>query len=1150
MDSSLLENTLNTAMNTPERLSALCLAVLLALPISSVHAQSLDWNLPGSGAWDTATANWTPDGGTTTTTFASDGTVDVNFNTGSDATITIAPGMNPASTTANPSGGTLQFSGGPIAGAGGLTKSGSGVLRLNGENSFTGKTVIQGGRLELWSSALLSNAGANGALGAPSGANAVIDMYNGSTLKVRQTGGSTQSTDRTIDLVDPAGAGTVTIQFNGNDCFYTLGEVTATGDGAKLLDLYTGVDGNGDREVVTINGPISDVTGDGSPLSLRVAYRTQTNGADSFFNLPGSNTFTGDIELTKGSGALRTGYFTVGGVRTNGGSTPGSGTLGGGSYPGDIAVGAQTVFNYLSSASQTLSGVISGTGTVNIDGGGTVTLAGASTLSGNIDVKSGSTFELADDAGVTFHVTDPSVNKITGNGTTSLNGDFTIDTSAVTVPAGSWTLVDVASATYGGTFTVAGAGWSESSDVWTKVDGISTWTFTEATGTLTLSSDAVITSFSYAGLNGTIDNDALAVTLWVAKGTDLADVAPSFTLTSGSCDQPNGAAPTPSFASSNPVTYTVTDGSTVNAYTVTVVEASGIIHVSAEKSGQESDAGLLEGPGGGLGETWNQVTTNNAGALLDSTGLTTGVGFTVNTDGLDKWNDAPLQMLHAGLRNFGKGSTKQLVITGLTPGDLYDVHIASTQGNFERGKGDWSTPNATTTVGSQSVDSTGNPLNISTWEKGYNHVSFENVEVDVDGEIVLDGVADPAYRLPVNGFQLVPIPPARIVSFEAAGQAGVIDQNALAISVTVPFGTDLSTLAPSFVVNSGSCDQTSGSPPSPTFAAQNPVDYVVTDGATVNTYSVTVTVEPPPPVTTTLVIDLGTSPSGTLIPGEQIITSGPTNYPIPALPAGSILRAIDVDVTLELPDEFALVNDLTLLFDPTPGTPGGDYILGITSPNPVAEFGPPTEVLSWSGGNGGVGTSLVETVTESAWTGDIDLASVGLFLGNTYVANGTWSGTITLTYDQVGGGSAFQNWATGGETFEGDANGDGVQDGLAFLLGAPTPATDASGLLPTVSESGGELVMTFNCLPVAAREGAVLKVEHSSTLGAAPDPWLATADVVPDADDPTADNGVTFVVTPGPTGPPALNSVTATIGSGEAAGGKLFARLVGLETAP
>ncbi|MCH7228894.1 matrixin family metalloprotease [Haloferula sp. A504] len=145
-----------------------------------------------------------------------------------------------------------------------------------------------------------------------------------------------------------------------------------------------------------------------------------------------------------------------------------------------------------------------------------------------------------------------------------------------------------------------------------------------------------------------------------------------------------------------------------------------------------------------------------------------------------------------------------------------------------------------------------------------------------------------------------------------------------------------------------------------------------------------------------------------------------------------------------------------------------------------------------------------------------------------------------LTVDIIEPITGYAEWATGGEPFDGDANGDGVQDGIAFLLGAAGPSTDASGLLPTATESGDNLILEFSCLPIAARAGAILELQHSSDLGIG-DPWLGVP--VPDASGgPTS--GVTFVVTPGVGG---LNDVTATIDASQGAGGRLFGRLSGTE---
>ncbi len=153
---------------------------------------------------------------------------------------------------------------------------------------------------------------------------------------------------------------------------------------------------------------------------------------------------------------------------------------------------------------------------------------------------------------------------------------------------------------------------------------------------------------------------------------------------------------------------------------------------------------------------------------------------------------------------------------------------------------------------------------------------------------------------------------------------------------------------------------------------------------------------------------------------------------------------------------------------------------------------------------------------------------------------------VGATYADVvpstGGGSAFDTWATSGTvtgvTFGGDANGDGVKDGLAFLLGATTPDDDASGLLPTASEDGG-LVMNFSMLDPASSAPAVLSLSHSGDLGIT-DPWS-----VPVAVPATTStmNGIEFVVSgSGPL------SVIATIpASGNALDGKLFGRLVAEE---
>ncbi len=150
-----------------------------------------------------------------------------------------------------------------------------------------------------------------------------------------------------------------------------------------------------------------------------------------------------------------------------------------------------------------------------------------------------------------------------------------------------------------------------------------------------------------------------------------------------------------------------------------------------------------------------------------------------------------------------------------------------------------------------------------------------------------------------------------------------------------------------------------------------------------------------------------------------------------------------------------------------------------------------------------------------------------------------------LSVQAAGSSSPFDTWAGTGTlgpvTFGGDTNGDGVQDGLAFLLGAANPDDSALGLLPTVTETGGGLVMTFSMLDSASRGTATLSVEHSSDLGIT-DPWstpVAVPDATPDPQIPPIDFQVS--------GGPGTLSVIATISSSEAAAGKLFGRLKATE---
>jgi len=113
------------------------------------------------------------------------------------------------------------------------------------------------------------------------------------------------------------------------------------------------------------------------------------------------------------------------------------------------------------------------------------------------------------------------------------------------------------------------------------------------------------------------------------------------------------------------------------------------------------------------------------------------------------------------------------------------------------------------------------------------------------------------------------IPAAAILSFgtNVAGSSAVIDQSAKTIDWTVPYGTNLAALAPTFTLSTGTCDPVSGT----TRDFSSSVSYTVTDGGTTNTYTVYGIEGPASPACDITAFDAG-------LPGSSAVvtTSGPT----------------------------------------------------------------------------------------------------------------------------------------------------------------------------------------------------------------------------------------------------------------------------------
>jgi fibronectin-binding autotransporter adhesin len=114
------------------------------LNVTSPSASAFDWSA-GTGAWDTATANWNSGNSIYVEPAA------VSFpNLTGGGTVTIAQNVAPVSIAiSNAAANNYTFEGtGLISGSTGITKTGTGIARFNGAaHSYTGALAIHGGAI-------------------------------------------------------------------------------------------------------------------------------------------------------------------------------------------------------------------------------------------------------------------------------------------------------------------------------------------------------------------------------------------------------------------------------------------------------------------------------------------------------------------------------------------------------------------------------------------------------------------------------------------------------------------------------------------------------------------------------------------------------------------------------------------------------------------------------------------------------------------------------------------------------------------------------------------------------------------------------------------------------------------------------------------
>ena len=224
-----------------------------------------------------------------------------------------------------------------MSGRGSLSKQGNGTLTLSGTNSYSGGTTVSEGTLQGNTTSLQGSITNN--------QNVIFDQGSAGTYAGNMSGAGNLTKN---------GSGTLTLSGTNS---YSGGTTVAAGK----LEGDTG----------SLQGPI-------------------TNNTSVIFNQGSTGTYAGVMEgagdLVKNGGGT---VILTGGNTYTGGTTVSAGTLQGntGSLQGDIQNSAAVTFNQV--ASGTYGDIMSGSGSLSKQGGGTLILTGANTYGGGTTVTDG-----------------------------------------------------------------------------------------------------------------------------------------------------------------------------------------------------------------------------------------------------------------------------------------------------------------------------------------------------------------------------------------------------------------------------------------------------------------------------------------------------------------------------------------------------------------------------------------------------------------------------------------------------------------------------------------------------------------------------------------------------------------------------------------
>ncbi len=348
--------------------------------------------------------------GSSAATMIGNGAAVVVVNSGAALGINLANGgifANPVtvngggSVIANNTAGTQTVSG-VVSGAGTVSQTGAGTTVLTATNTYTGATTVSAGTLQIGDGVAANASIANSvSTTVNGGATLAIQLLNGEAfinsvtdngaVVGLNTAGNTQTLSGVI-----SGAGTLTQQGAGTTILTgnnTYGGTTTIAAGTLQIG-NGGVSGTLGSGNVVDNGALifrrSDTITVANLISGTGTLSQQGTGLTILTN---TNTYSGATTVTNGTLQIGNGT-TVGSSIANSASTT---VNAGAALAINLANGETFVNNVtdngavngISSGTQTLSGVISGSGTLNQNGTGTMILTGANTYSGVTTITAG-----------------------------------------------------------------------------------------------------------------------------------------------------------------------------------------------------------------------------------------------------------------------------------------------------------------------------------------------------------------------------------------------------------------------------------------------------------------------------------------------------------------------------------------------------------------------------------------------------------------------------------------------------------------------------------------------------------------------------------------------------------------------------------------